>query len=153
MKTKILPAVAGLALGLFLLIPLTVSAQVGGGVSVGPGGVSGGVGGNVGGVNFSIGFGNGGGAPWLMNPFGLPQGSILGIIGALTYWLLAAFGFLGMIGFIISGILYLTAAGDDNQMDKAKNAMKWSIMGIIVGIMGFVIIQAVTYWLNESSFF
>jgi hypothetical protein len=84
---------------------------------------------------------------------GLPDGSILAIIMAVMNWLLILLGIFGVIGFVIAGILYLTAAGNDDQMQKGKNAMTWSIIGVIVGLMGYVIIQAVDAMLNESSTF
>jgi hypothetical protein len=84
---------------------------------------------------------------------GTPTGSIIGIIVATMNWLLAILGFLGIIGFVIAGILYLTAAGDEDQIGKAKNAMMYSIIGVIVALLGFVIIQAVNAWLGTSASF
>ena len=84
---------------------------------------------------------------------GTPTGSIIGIITATMNWLLAILGFLGIIGFVIAGILYLTAAGDEDQIGKAKNAMMYSIIGVIVALLGFVIIQAVEAWLGTSASF
>lgn len=90
--------------------------------------------------------------PLLMTS-GLPSNSIHNIIFTIFNWLLGIFGFIGIIGFIISGILYLTAAGNDDQITKAKNAMKWSIIGVVVGLVGLVIIQAVDAALSGLWFF
>ena len=79
----------------------------------------------------------------------LPNQTIYNIIANLMQWILGIFGFVGVIGFVISGIMYLTAAGNDDQITKAKSAMKWSIIGVIVGIGGFVIIQAINNALNN----
>jgi ABC-type transport system involved in cytochrome bd biosynthesis fused ATPase/permease subunit len=84
---------------------------------------------------------------------GLPTGNLTSIIIGVMNWLLVILGILGVIGFVIAGILYLTAAGNDDQMKRAKNAMTWSIIGVIVGLMGYVIIQAVDSMLNGSSSF
>lgn len=85
--------------------------------------------------------------------FGLPdpQGGIAGIITNLLNWLLLVFGFIAIIGFVISGILYLTAAGDEDQQKKAKRAMFYSIIGVVVGLVGLVIIQQVDAFLNAKS--
>lgn len=108
-----------------------------------------------GGPGFSFCFGNGAvpGQSWLMNPFGLPRGSVIGIIGGIAFWLLAVLGFIGIIGFVIAGIMYLLAAGNEDQAKTAKNAMKYSIIGIIVALIGYVIIQAVTLMLNMQRNF
>ncbi len=84
---------------------------------------------------------------------GLPTGSIYQIISSTLSWLLAILGFIAVIGFVISGILYLTAAGNEGQIEKAKSAMTYSIVGVIVALMGYVIIQAVNAWLGTSSSF
>ncbi len=82
---------------------------------------------------------------------GTPQGTITDIIGQTMNWLLALLGFLGIIGFVIAGILYLTAAGDEDQIDRAKKAMMYSIIGVVVALLGYVILQAVNTWLGGAS--
>lgn len=84
---------------------------------------------------------------------GLPSDSIINIIGRLMNWLLALLGFIGVIAFVISGILYLTAAGDEDQIERAKKAMWYSILGVIVALMGLVIIFAVDNLLDFGFFF
>ncbi len=82
---------------------------------------------------------------------GTPDATVTSIIQTTMNWLLAILGFLGIIGFVIAGILYLTAAGDEAQIDKAKTAMMYSIIGVIVALIGFVIIQAVSNWLDANQ--
>jgi len=84
---------------------------------------------------------------------GLPEGKIQGIALNVMMWLLGMVGFIGVIGFAISGILYLTAAGSEDRIEKAKKAMTWSIIGVIVALMGYVIIQAVDAMLRGSHIF
>ncbi len=81
----------------------------------------------------------------------LPGDSILNIAGRTMNWLLAILGFIGIIGFVIAGILYLTAAGDEGRIEQAKSAMMYSIIGVIVALIGFVIIQAVTGWFSAGN--
>ena len=82
---------------------------------------------------------------------GLPGGSIYQIISATLAWLLGIFGFIAIIGFVIAGIFYLTAAGDEGQAEKGKEGMKYSIIGVIVALMGWVIVQAVDRWLSGTN--
>lgn len=100
--------------------------------------------------------GSGGGTGWSLGSvsgFGLPDGSIFGIISGILSWLLGILGLIGVVGFLISGILYLTSAGDEDQIEKAKKAMTWSIVGVVVGLIGVVIIQAIDYALRGFSMF
>lgn len=80
----------------------------------------------------------------------LPVSSVYGIISNTLSWLLAVLGFFAVMGFVISGIQYLTAAGDEGQAETAKNNMKYSIIGVIVGLMGYVAVRAINGWLNAS---
>lgn len=117
---------------------------------------------DLGGV--SLGFGNtdclratSGSAAWRQmldaNGFDLPGGSIIGIIQNLLFWLLAIFSLLGIIAFVYSGLLYLTAYGDGKQMENAKNNAKWGVIGLIVGLSGIIIITAVNAFLSGSKNF
>jgi heme/copper-type cytochrome/quinol oxidase subunit 2 len=127
MLSKKIQAISASLLGhALLLTPLLVSAQASSGTSWGTG---------------------------LSNAqaVGLPGGHIYQIIASTLAWLLAIFGFIAVIGFVISGVLYLTAAGNESQAEQAKNAMKYSIIGVIVALMGYVVIQAIDFWLSGTS--
>jgi hypothetical protein len=81
----------------------------------------------------------------------LPEGKISDIIKNIMNWVLGIVGVLGVIGFAIAGILYLTAAGDEGKIDTAKSAMTWSIIGVIVALVGLVIIKAASSMLGGTS--
>lgn len=131
--------------------PIPVSAvDWGVGVDSG-GGIAIGVGSNGSGAGNVWGGGMSGGGWSLTNPYGLPSGSLLGIASNLLFWLLTLFAIFGVIGFILSGIWYLLSSGEESMAEKGKEGMKWSIVGIIVGLSGFIIMQAVSSLLGGSS--
>jgi hypothetical protein len=82
-----------------------------------------------------------------------PEGGIMQILGNFFSWLLAIFGILAVGAFIISGVQYLVSAGDDDMIKTAKRNMTWSLVGVIVGLSGWVIMQAVNNALNANPFF
>jgi cytochrome bd-type quinol oxidase subunit 2 len=84
---------------------------------------------------------------------GLPNQTIYEIIRNTMNYLLAIIGFLAIVGFVISGIMFLTAAGSEEQIKKAKSALKYSIIGIIVALAGFIVINAATGFLKGSTEF
>ena len=100
----------------------------------------------VGNTGSSYGYGS-----MVANPYGLPSGSIMGIVSNLLFWLLSMFAVLGIIGFVLSGIFYLVSAGNEDMVDKGKDGIKWSIVGILVGLSGFVIMQAISLMLGGMS--
>ena len=82
---------------------------------------------------------------------GLDDWTIASLLQVLMRGLLGLVGFLGIIGFVISGILYLTAAGDEDRIEKAKSTMVYSIVGIIVALIGWVIVSTLSAWLVSGS--
>ncbi|MFZ2976162.1 MAG: hypothetical protein WA055_06070 [Candidatus Moraniibacteriota bacterium] len=83
----------------------------------------------------------------------LPESPIFGIISNVVFWFLGILEVVSFGAFAIAGIMYLTASGDETQAGKAKKAMTYSIIGIIVGLSGFVIFQAAVYLLNGAQIF
>lgn len=82
-----------------------------------------------------------------------PEGGVIQILENFFSWLLAIFFILSIGAFIISGIQYLIAAGDEDTVKIAKRNMKWSIVGVLVGMSGWIIMQAVGNALNANPFF
>jgi len=82
---------------------------------------------------------------------GLPDKPVADILTNVLNWLLGIFTTIAIIAFVISGFQYLTSAGDDTQIETAKKNMKWSIVGVLVGLSGYVILQAVQAALTASS--
>lgn len=58
-------------------------------------------------------------------------------------WLLGIFGLLAIISFIVAGALYLTAQGEEQQIQKAKKAVTFGIIGIVVGLAGVIVIRTI----------
>ena len=84
---------------------------------------------------------------------GLASTSITQLIMNAMNWLLYILGFAAIIGFVIAGILYLTAYGEEKQIETAKKAMLYSIVGILVALVGFIAVKAISGFLGGSSNF
>lgn len=84
---------------------------------------------------------------------GLSSAPVTFLIMNLMNWLLAIFGLLAIIAFVISGLQYITATGDEKQAETAKRNATYSIIGIIVALSGFVIIKAIDQALNGLPLF
>jgi cytochrome bd-type quinol oxidase subunit 2 len=81
----------------------------------------------------------------------LPKNSLYAIIENIAKWLLSVFGFFAVIGFVVSGIMYLVASGDEDTQERAKRAMIYSITGVIVGLVGLIVIYAVDNIFKATS--
>jgi len=87
------------------------------------------------------------------NATSLPMSPISDIVKNITLWLLSIFGFIAVVGFVISGIIYLTSAGDEDRQETAKRAMIYSITGVIVGLAGLVVVFAADMMLRATGGF
>ncbi len=77
------------------------------------------------------------------NNSGLPENQAEDVIFTFLNWLLLIFTFISVIAFIIAGIMFLTAGGNTQQADSARNYVKYAIIGIAVGLSGYTIISFV----------
>ncbi len=61
--------------------------------------------------------------------------------------------FLGLLGFattltiIYYGYRYITSAGNEEAVTKAKEGLKWAIIGLVVTLLAFTIITIIRQWL------
>lgn len=49
--------------------------------------------------------------------------------------------FLAMAGLIISGIMYITAAGDPDKAKRARSNIVWIIIGMVIYILAYWLLQ------------
>ena len=80
----------------------------------------------------------------LPDPTGSSGGHpIAAVLEKFLNWLLGIFGFLAIIAFIIAGVLYLTAQGDESQIQRAKKMVVYGVVGIVIGLAGVIIVRTI----------
>jgi hypothetical protein len=82
---------------------------------------------------------------------GVSQQTPTTIITNVINYALAIIGFLGVLAFIISGIMYLVSAGDEKAAEKAKANMVNAIIGVVVALLGYVVMAAISGLLGASQ--
>ena len=65
------------------------------------------------------------------------------VVQAIINTLLFAVGTVSVIMIIVGGIRYTTSNGDSSQITAAKNTIFYSVIGLIVALLSFVIVQFV----------
>ena len=73
------------------------------------------------------------------------------ILTNIINYALAIIGFLGVLGFIISGIMYLVSAGDEDMAKTAKQNMVYAIIGVTVALIGYVVMAAISTILGAGG--
>ena len=66
-----------------------------------------------------------------------------GLISILINFLLWAVGILSVVMIIFSGFRYITSAGDAAKTKSAQTALTYSIVGLIVAVLAWVIVRMV----------
>ncbi|MFZ2299665.1 MAG: pilin [Candidatus Moraniibacteriota bacterium] len=82
---------------------------------------------------------------------GLSSSPVESLLMNFMWWLLALVGMIAIIAFVISGIQYLVSAGDEGMIETAKRNMTYSIVGVLVALSGWVIIQAINQFLGGCN--
>jgi putative copper export protein len=68
----------------------------------------------------------------------------------INYALGIAF-FVAVIYLIYGGFLYITSAGNEESAEKGKNAIVYSLIGIVVIVLSFVIVSAVYRFVANNT--
>lgn len=71
--------------------------------------------------------------------------SISSILTSVLNWLLGIIGIISMIMFVVSGFQYLTAGGDEKEVETAKRNIKYSIIGLAIALTSFLVIETIDY--------
>lgn len=69
--------------------------------------------------------------------------TLMEIASNVLTFLLTIIGILAIIMLIIGGIMYLTAAGDEDRIDQGKKIVKYALIGITVALAALVLVKQV----------
>lgn len=105
------------ALAALIVAPAAVFAQA-------PGGISNGVGDAIGDSD-------------------LRDSDLTDFLSDVLSWLLYFIGFLSVIMIVVAGIMYVTSGGDEEQVGKAKKTLVYSIVGLLVALLGLILVRTV----------
>ena len=85
-------------------------------------------------------------------PGNLPSSDLPQIITNITTWVLGFVTGLSVLILIWGGILYVTASADENQMEDARNVIRYALWGlVIVGISYAIVNVVVSCWIGGSA--
>jgi len=69
--------------------------------------------------------------------------NIGGIVDLIVTWIIYIVGVLAFIYLVVSGITYITAGGNAEQAKKGQAGIINSIIGIVIVVLAYVILQSV----------
>lgn len=77
------------------------------------------------------------------NPETRATQSVILFVGSIVTQVLLFTGSIAIIFLIISGARYIFAFGKDEQIEKGKRGVFWSLMGLIIILLSYAIVQGV----------
>ena len=83
----------------------------------------------------------------LNNPISYDTGADL--IGAIVKASLGIIGALAILVIVYGGVLYITSAGNEENIKKAKTAVTGAVIGLVVALLAYVIVDFVIKVLNK----
>lgn len=70
---------------------------------------------------------------------GLPSSNLKVAVQNFVRWFLTILGLIAVIMIIIGGFQWMTAAGNEDKVSKAKNIIQTAVIGLIIIIMAWAI--------------
>ncbi|MEI6649938.1 MAG: hypothetical protein WCL23_00710 [Candidatus Moraniibacteriota bacterium] len=74
---------------------------------------------------------------------GMTESSAGQILVNVMNWLMMLLGIGAIISFVIAGVMYLIAAGDETKTESAKKMMVYASIAIVVALVGYVAVNTV----------
>ncbi len=74
---------------------------------------------------------------------GVASGTESELITSVTNWVLGITGAIAVLFIIYGGFRYITASGNQTQMEQAKNILIKAIIGLVIVLVAYVIVTAV----------
>jgi len=68
---------------------------------------------------------------------------------ANAVWII--FTAIAVIMFVVAGIMFLTAQGEPEKIQKARSSLIWGVAGIVVAVIAFTIITLVVRVVNSGT--
>lgn len=85
----------------------------------------------------------------LPNPTEGANGPIVAVLTYFLDWILTIFVVLAVLGFVGSGVMYVTSGGGE-QKETAKKWLTFSIIGVFVGLASLIIVKTIQQILSAS---
>lgn len=78
-----------------------------------------------------------------IKPTGTPSGSLTDLIKKVINVVLGVVGIIAVVMMIIGGISFITSQGDAGKVTKARNTILYGVVGLIVALLAFAIVNFV----------
>jgi uncharacterized membrane protein YgcG len=85
------------------------------------------------------------------DPSNNPEKAVSDTVRNIINIMLFAVGIVAVISIIVSGMRFISSRGDSNAVSKARTSLIYSVVGLVVAVMAFAIVNFVIARLNEGN--
>jgi len=71
------------------------------------------------------------------------EGNLMNEVMVIINFALGVIGFVAVAFIIIGGVQYMTSQGDPGKITRAKNTIMYSVIGLIISLLAFAIVNFV----------
>ena len=71
------------------------------------------------------------------------ENNLMKRLQAIVNVVLGVIGFVAVVYIVIGGVQYATSAGDTGKITKAKNTIMYAVIGLVVALLAFAIVNFV----------
>lgn len=83
-------------------------------------------------------------------PGGVFDGDVSGVLTTILNWILAIIGIAAVLGIVIGGLMYIVSGGDETKTKNAKSLIFASIIGLVIALVGYAIVNTISIWLGSN---
>ncbi|NQV00464.1 MAG: hypothetical protein HQ538_07025 [Parcubacteria group bacterium] len=102
-------------------------------------------------MNFILASSGSGGYGLELVPSELPRDDIAEIIIRIVRYVVGLVGIILFVMLVYGGVMYMTSAGNEEQIGKAKKVLTYAIIGIIIVAFSFLITEFIVSALTDSG--
>ncbi len=77
--------------------------------------------------------------------------TVSGLLKLVINWMLALAGLISVLFLIVGGFWYITSAGNEEQAEKGKGTVINAIIGIIIIVLSWIIVNVVSNLVSSQS--
>lgn len=81
----------------------------------------------------------------------LNNNNLMGTFNQIINVIIGVIGFIAVIVIILGGVQYTTSAGDSNKVKKAKDTIMYGIIGLVVALLAYSIVNFVLSSIFKTS--
>jgi len=78
---------------------------------------------------------------------------ILNIVRQIITWVLGGIGMLAIFSLLLSLVLYLTSAGDEDRINDSSKALKTAVVQIFIAVFGLTIVYFAGKVFDDQRYF